>query len=63
MRRLHDAAASKAIARLASQMFRYSARKQVTAMTIALGGVDWLVFTGGSGENDFKAHAMVCRGL
>ena len=52
MRGLHEAASSNANARLAVQMFCYSARKQVAAMIAALGEVDLLVFTGGIGEND-----------
>ena len=63
MRRLHDAAASNADARLAIQMFCYSVRKQVAAMTAALGGVNLLVFTRGIGENDVKARATICGGL
>ena len=52
MRQLHEAASSNADARLAVQMFCYSVRKQIAAMTAALGGVDQIVFTGGIGEND-----------
>jgi acetate kinase len=63
MRRLREAASSNADARLAIQMFCYSVRKQVAAMTAALGGVDLLVFTGGIGENDVKARAAICDGL
>src|SRR4029077_13615603 len=40
MRRLHEAAATNADARLAIQMFCYSVRKQVAAMIAALEGVD-----------------------
>ena len=39
MRRLHEVSASNANARLAIQMFCYSIRKQVAAMTAALDGV------------------------
>jgi acetate kinase len=63
MRRLHEAASSNAAARLAIAMFCYSVRKQVAAMSAALGGVDLLVFTGGIGENDFDARAAICGGL
>lgn len=63
MRRLHKAASSNADARLAIQMFCYSVRKQVAAMTAALDGVDVIVFTGGIGENDEEVRATICRGL
>ena len=63
MRQLHEAASSNADARLAIAMFCHSVRKQVAAMTAALGGVDLLVFTGGIGENDFEARATISGGL
>jgi acetate kinase len=63
MRKLQEAAASNADARLAIAMFCYSVRKQVAAMSAALGGLDLLVFTGGIGENDFDARAVICGGL
>jgi acetate kinase len=63
MRRLHEAASSNADARHAIQMFCYSVRKQVAAMIAALDGVDLIVFTGGIGENDPEARAVICRGL
>ena len=44
-------------------MFCYSVRKQIAAMIAALGGVDMVVFTGGIGENDEVARAMICEGL
>ncbi len=63
MRRLHQAASTNDEARLAIEMFCYSARKQIAAMIAALGGVDMIVFTGGIGENDEVARAMICEGL
>ena len=63
MRRLHVAASTTDVARLAIEMFCYSARKQIAAMIAALGGVDMVVFTGGIGENDEVARAMICEGL
>ena len=63
MRRLREAAASNADARLAIQMFCYSVRKQIAAMIAALDGADLLVFTGGIGENDAEARAAICGGL
>ncbi len=63
MRRLHEAASSDDDARLAVDMFCYSVRKQIAAMIAVLGGVDMVVFTGGIGENDEVARAMICDGL
>jgi acetate kinase len=63
MRRLHQAAAANADARLAIEMFCYSVRKQIAAMIAALDGVDLVVFTGGIGENDCAARAAICGGL
>jgi acetate kinase len=63
MRRLHEHAATDADARLAVEMFCYSVRKQLAAMTAVLGGVDAIVFTGGIGENDADVRAAVCAGL
>ena len=63
MRRLHEAASQNADARLAIQMFCYSVGKQIAAMTVALDGIDLLVFTGGIGENDAQVRSEVCRGL
>jgi acetate kinase len=63
LRRLREAARSNADARRAIEMFCYSVRKQVAAMTAALEGLDLLVFTGGIGEHDASARAAICRGL
>ena len=63
MRRLIEAAQTNADARLAIQMFAYSAGKQIAAMIAALGGVDLVVFTGGIGENDAAARAAICLPL
>lgn len=63
MRRLHEAAASNADARLAIEMFCYSVRKQIAGMVAALDGIDLLVFTGGIGEHDAAVRAAVCGGL
>jgi acetate kinase len=63
MRRLHEAASSNDDARLAIEMFCYSVRKQIAAMIAALGGIDLVVFTGGIGENDEVARALICEGL
>jgi acetate kinase len=61
--RLSEAASSKPGARLAIDMFCYSVRKQIAAMIAALGGVDLIVFTGGTGENDAKTRAAIGGGM
>jgi acetate kinase len=63
IRRLHEVASSNDDARLAIEMFCYSARKQVAAMIAALEGADMIVFTGGVGENDAAVRAAICGGL
>ena len=63
MRRLHEAAPSNHDARLAIEMFCYSVRKQVAAMSAVLGGLDMLVFTGGIGEHDEQVRSEICSGL
>jgi len=67
LRELHAAAAANPAsaddARLAIAMFCTSVRKQIAAMAAVLGGVDLLVFTGGIGENDASARALICQGL
>jgi acetate kinase len=59
LRQLHKAAQSNADARLAIDMFCYSAAKQLAAMSVALGSVDAIVFTGGIGENDAQVRALI----
>jgi acetate kinase len=63
MRRLHEAAAENADVRLAIEMFCYTVRKQLAAMTAVLGGIDAVVFTGGIGENDPDVREAICAGL
>jgi acetate kinase len=50
-------------ARLAIEMFAYSARKQIAGMVAALEGLDLLVFTGGVGEHDEAMRHSICEGL
>ena len=50
-------------AALALDVFTWSARKWVGAMTAALGGLDTLVFTGGIGEHSSPVRAEIARGL
>jgi acetate kinase len=63
MRTLLDAYGSHPGAVEAVEMFCYSARKQIGAMTAVLGGVDRLVFSGGIGENSAAVRAKICAGL
>jgi acetate kinase len=60
---LHKAAPSNADARLAIDMFCYSTAKQLAAMSVALGSVEMIVFTGGIGENDAEVRARICGRL
>jgi acetate kinase len=50
-------------ARLALDVFAYRVRALIGALTVSLGGLDALVFTGGIGENAAAMRADVCRGL
>lgn len=63
MRKLHEAAAENADARLAIEMFAIAVRKAIAAMATVLGGVDLVVFTGGIGEHDWQVRAMTCDSL
>jgi acetate kinase len=63
MRTLHAVSSSDADARLAIEMFCYSARKQIAAMIAVLGGIDMIVFTGGIGENDAFVRKSICNAL
>ncbi len=50
-------------AAMAVQMFCYQLRKQIGALTAALGGLDLLVFTGGIGERAAPVRWEACSGL
>ena len=63
MRALHEAAASNGEARLTIDMFCYRVAKDLGAMSMALGCVDEIVFTGGIGEHDVRVRAEVCARL
>lgn len=47
----------------AIELFCYSARKHIAAMSAALGGVDALVFTGGIGEHAAPIRTEICSEL
>ena len=64
MRQLEEAAAQgHAGATLAVEVFVYRLAKSVAAMTVALPGLDALVFTGGIGENSAGVRAKVLNRL
>jgi len=63
LRDLQKAQSANADARLAIDMFCYSASKQIAAMSAVLGGGQLLVFTGGIGENDAEVRAGICGRL
>jgi acetate kinase len=63
MKRLTKEAARDVQARQAVEMFCYTARKHVGAMTAVLGGLDLLVFTGGMGEHSAPVRQQICAGL
>nr|WP_302675774.1 acetate kinase [Sphingomonas faeni] len=63
MRVLEDKASGEADARLAIDMFCYSASKQIAGLIAALDGIDLLVFTGGIGEHDADVRAAICARL
>ena len=50
-------------ARAAIDLFCYSARKHLAALTAVLGGLDRLVFTGGIGENAPGIRQRICTDL
>ncbi|WP_068268343.1 acetate/propionate family kinase [Caviibacter abscessus] len=50
-------------AKLAYEMFCYRVRNFIGAYTMALEGVDAIVFTGGIGENAAKVREGVCKNL
>ena len=52
-----------AAARLALEVFAYRVAGAIAAMTVALGGLDALVFTAGIGENSELVRRLVCERL
>ncbi|MBN1927987.1 MAG: acetate/propionate family kinase [Chlorobiaceae bacterium] len=63
MRDLLDAEAENEQARLAVELFCYSARKHIGALVAALGGLDMIVFTGGIGLHSPEIRERICYGL
>lgn len=54
----HDVRAAEAVA-----LFCYQIKKCIGAFAAALGGLDTLVFAGGTGENAPTVRARICEGL
>lgn len=64
MRELREQAADGSDeARIATEIFCYRAAKSLASLTVALGGVDTLIFTGGIGENDAVTRAQILAHL
>jgi len=63
MKRLLEAEYEDTRAKDAIDVFCYNTKKQIGALTAALGGLNTLVFTGGMGENAPKIRKRVCEGL
>lgn len=63
MRDLLAAEAKDVRAAEAIDLFCYSARRWIGALTAVLGGLDTLVFSGGIGENAAPIRARICSGL
>ena len=64
MRELEKAAAeSNARAKLAIDIFCYRIRKYIGAYAVAMGGVDFIVFTAGIGENSHIIRSEASKGL
>ncbi len=50
-------------ARQSVELFCYSARKAIGALTASLGGIDSLIFSGGMGEHAPKIRSRICHDL
>ena len=64
MRELENAAAQgHKLANLAIDIFCYRIRKYIGAYAVAMGGVDYVAFTAGIGENSIIVRQKCCEGL
>ena len=61
MRTLRDS--DKPEAKQARDYVAARGAREVAALSVDLGGIDALVFTGGVGENDFEMRSMICAKL
>ena len=50
-------------AKQAIELFCYQARKYIGTLSVVLGGLDSLVFTGGIGEHSSEIRSRICAGL
>lgn len=50
-------------AQIAINMFEYSVAQYVARYAVAMGGVDYVVFTGGVGENQYNIRKGICNQL
>lgn len=50
-------------AKLAIDIYARRVREAIGALTVTLGGIDALIFTGGIGENSASLRALICDGL
>jgi len=63
MKTLLEKQATEPHAAQAIELFCYTARKYIGALSATIGGIDTLVFTGGIGERAAPARWMICHGL
>jgi acetate kinase len=63
MRDLLRSCATDTRAAEAIDLFCYQAKKHLGALSVALGGLDTIVFSGGIGENVPEIRARICDGL
>ncbi len=63
MRELLDAEEVDNAAKQAVELFCYQARKNIGALSVVLGGLDTLIFTGGIGEHSPEIRSRICSGL
>jgi len=63
MRGLLNAEHADEAARQAVELFCYQARKYIGALSVVLGGLDTLVFSGGIGEHSPEIRGRICAGL
>lgn len=63
MKTLLDQRTTEPHAGEAIDLFCYTARKYIGALSAVLGGLDTLVFTGGIGERAAQVRWMICQGL
>jgi acetate kinase len=64
MREIEEAAAEgRQNAQLAFDIYCYRLKKYIGAYTVAMGGLDVLVFTGGIGENSAGVRARTCENM